>query len=82
MIMLLRVVAGGARSVRDAEAGGLCGACASNQEATMKCRKCSRPVHMCQACDGGRKRGAFGALTCKNCNTTGYVCGEHGGYWK
>jgi hypothetical protein len=45
----------------------------------MKCRTCSRPAHLGQAVDGGRKRSAFGALTCWSCSTTGYVCGEHGG---
>lgn len=48
----------------------------------MRCRKCSRPVHDCQACNGGRARGAFGQLTCKTCNNTGSVCSEHGGHWK
>lgn len=48
----------------------------------MTCTKCRRPLHDCQSCDGGRRRGAFGALTCKACNSTGLVCATHGGHWK
>lgn len=48
----------------------------------MRCRKCSRPVHDCQACNGGRATGIVGKLTCRTCNNTGSVCNEHGGHWK
>ena len=48
-----------------------------------ECKKCHRPLHDCQACDGGRKRGMGGIrLTCSRCNTTGLVCSQHGGHWK
>jgi len=48
----------------------------------MNCKKCGRPTHDCQACNGGRATGMFGKLTCNKCNNTGRVCGEHGGHWK
>jgi hypothetical protein len=48
----------------------------------MECRKCHRPVHHCQACNGGRASGIAGKLTCSKCNNTGAVCIEHGGHWK
>jgi len=49
----------------------------------MNCKKCGRPLHDCPACDGGRRKGLLGAaLTCSTCNTTGLICGAHGGHWK
>lgn len=48
----------------------------------MKCTKCARPLHDCQACNGGRASGMFGKLTCRKCNNTGQVCPSHDGYWK
>jgi hypothetical protein len=50
----------------------------------MKCTKCSRPLHDCQGCNGGKNLsgGVFGAKTCRQCNSTGQVCPEHGGHWK
>jgi len=53
------------------------------RDAMNECKKCHRPLHDCQACDGGRKRGMGGIrLTCSRCNTTGLVCSQHGGHWK
>lgn len=47
------------------------------------CTKCHRTLNDCPACNGGRNSsGMFGALTCRQCNTTGQVCSEHGGFWK
>ena len=43
----------------------------------MKCEKCSRQLHDCQGCRGGRSN-----LTCNQCRTTGLVCSEHGGHWR
>ena len=46
------------------------------------CTKCSRPLHDCQGCNGGRASGIGGKLTCSKCANTGMVCNEHGGNWK
>jgi hypothetical protein len=47
-----------------------------------ECKKCGRPLHMCDICDGQRKKSFLGdRLGCKNCNSTGYVCPEHQGHW-
>jgi hypothetical protein len=48
----------------------------------MKCTKCHRGLHDCQACNGGRRTGIAGKLTCSKCGSTGQVCPEHGGHWK
>ncbi len=48
----------------------------------MTCKKCFRPLHDCQACNGGRASGFFGKLTCSTCNNTGLQCPQHGGFWK
>lgn len=54
----------------------------TERTATMKCKKCHRPLNDCQGCNGGRASGMFGKLTCSKCNSTGMVCSEHGGHWK
>ncbi|MEY9214522.1 DnaJ-class molecular chaperone [Thermobifida halotolerans] len=46
------------------------------------CRRCGRPLRICAACDGGRKKGFGNTLTCSTCKNTGQVCLEHGGGWK
>jgi len=50
----------------------------------MRCEKCFKPLHECQACHGtgGKGQGFFGDLTCSKCNNTGLVCIQHGGFWK
>lgn len=49
----------------------------------MKCRKCGKPVHECSDCKGQTRTSAWGSvLTCRTCNSTGYLCGSHGGHWK
>lgn len=48
------------------------------------CHKCHRPLHDCDACNGGRSgRSPLGdKLQCSKCGTTGLVCNEHGAHWK
>lgn len=49
-----------------------------------ECRKCHRPLHPCDACNGGRPGTSLlgDKLQCKNCQSTGRVCDEHGGHWE
>lgn len=47
-----------------------------------RCKKCSRSLNDCTACNGGRAHGMFGKLTCSKCKNTGVVCNTHGGHWK
>jgi hypothetical protein len=49
----------------------------------MDCEKCHRRLHECQYCKGQTATGLLGGrLTCKTCNSTGWLCGEHEGHWK
>jgi hypothetical protein len=47
------------------------------------CKKCNRSLHMCDVCDGQRKKSFLNdTLSCKNCNSTGLICPQHKGHWK
>jgi hypothetical protein len=49
----------------------------------MECKKCNRKLHICDACDGQKKKSFLGdQLSCKKCNSTGMLCPEHHGHWK
>ncbi len=54
----------------------------SGRTTLASCKKCSRTLNDCQACNGGRASGMFGKLTCSKCNNTGLVCSQHNGHWK
>jgi hypothetical protein len=49
----------------------------------MNCKKCGRPLSKCTTCDGQSKTSMLGdRLSCRECDSTGYQCPEHKGYWK
>ncbi len=49
----------------------------------MKCTKCYRPLLRCQACKGHPGQSILGdSLHCSKCRDTGWVCGDHDGYWE
>ncbi|WP_158612947.1 hypothetical protein [Nocardiopsis sp. Huas11] len=48
----------------------------------MKCEKCFRHLHTCQACNGRPGQSILGdPLTCSKCHE-GLVCSNHGKHWK
>lgn len=50
----------------------------------IKCRKCGKLVEECRYCKGrpGGGSGIFGKLNDSTCGNTGFVCPDHGRYWK
>jgi hypothetical protein len=49
----------------------------------MECSKCHESLYKCKYCDGQTKSGLLGGhLTCKTCNSTGWLCPRHEGYWE
>lgn len=49
----------------------------------MTCSKCHTRLHECSVCKGQTATSILGdKLTCRACNSTGWVCGNHDGYWE
>jgi hypothetical protein len=49
----------------------------------MECEKCYLTLYKCEYCDGQTRTSLLGdRLTCRTCNSTGWLCRTHEGHWQ